>query len=170
MTISTHKGLFRYNLLPFGIAAASTIFQRTMEGILQGIPRIWVYIDDTLIADSLIKRRSHGNFGESPISSAAGCGKIKEGKMQIHNAQCDSTSQGRESDQHKAILNAPAPCDVTQLKSFIGLVYYYSKFLPCLADIWHHCTSYWLNVSHGTGERNRLRHFRKQSLMFYWCT
>ena len=34
VTISTHKGLFRYNLmLPFGVAAAPAIFQRTMEGI-----------------------------------------------------------------------------------------------------------------------------------------
>ena len=37
-------------------------------------------------------------------------------------------------EKQQAILSAPAPCDVTQLKSFIGLVNYYSKFLPCLAD------------------------------------
>ena len=55
-----------------------------MEGILQDIPHIQVYIDDILVADS----RAHGNFGESPISSAAGSGKIKEGKMQIHDVQC----------------------------------------------------------------------------------
>ena len=33
VNISTHKGLFRYNQLPFGVAAALAIFQRTMEGI-----------------------------------------------------------------------------------------------------------------------------------------
>ena len=35
VTINTHKGLFRYNRLPFGVASAPSIFQRIMENILQ---------------------------------------------------------------------------------------------------------------------------------------
>ena len=38
LTINTHKGLYRYNRLPYGVASAPGIFQRTMEGLLQGIP------------------------------------------------------------------------------------------------------------------------------------
>ena len=30
VTINTHKGLYQYNRLPFGIASALTIFQQTM--------------------------------------------------------------------------------------------------------------------------------------------
>ena len=37
--INTHKGLFRYNRLPFGIASATSIFN-TMENLLQGIPGV----------------------------------------------------------------------------------------------------------------------------------
>ena len=40
VTINTHKGLYRYNRLPFGVSAAPAIFQRTMENLLQGMPHV----------------------------------------------------------------------------------------------------------------------------------
>jgi hypothetical protein len=49
VTINTHKGLFKYTRLPFGIASAPSIFQRVMENLLQGIPRVCVYLDDILV-------------------------------------------------------------------------------------------------------------------------
>ena len=49
MTVNTHKGLYCYSLLPFGIASTPSIFQRTMENILQGLPGITVYIGDILV-------------------------------------------------------------------------------------------------------------------------
>lgn len=49
LTISTHKGLFRYNRLPYGVCLAPGIFQRTMEGLLQGIPSTGVLLDNMLI-------------------------------------------------------------------------------------------------------------------------
>ena len=37
-TINTHRGLYQYNRLPFGISSAPAIFQRTIENILQNLP------------------------------------------------------------------------------------------------------------------------------------
>ena len=34
----------------------------------------------------------------------------------------------------RAILNAPSPTNVTQLKSFLGIINYYRKFLPDLSS------------------------------------
>jgi len=46
VTINTHKGLFCYTRLPYGISFAPGIFQRIMENILKGIPKVIVYLDD----------------------------------------------------------------------------------------------------------------------------
>ena len=48
-TINKHKGLFRYNRLPFGVASAPAIFQRTMDSLLQDLPHVCVYLDDIVI-------------------------------------------------------------------------------------------------------------------------
>ena len=49
VTVNTHKGLFQYKRLLFGVASAPGIFQRTMENVLQDIPQVRVYLDDVLI-------------------------------------------------------------------------------------------------------------------------
>ena len=49
VVINTHKGLFQYNRLPFGVSSAPGIFQRVMESLLGNIPGVVVYIDDILI-------------------------------------------------------------------------------------------------------------------------
>ena len=40
-TINTHKGLYQYNRLPFGISSVPAIFQQTMETILRDIPQVF---------------------------------------------------------------------------------------------------------------------------------
>ena len=40
VTINTHRGLFEYTRMPFGVASAPALFQRVMDSILQGIPSV----------------------------------------------------------------------------------------------------------------------------------
>ena len=51
LTISTHKGLYQYARLPFGVASASAIFLHVMERILDGIPGVCCYLDDILVTE-----------------------------------------------------------------------------------------------------------------------
>ena len=50
LTINTHKGLYRYNRLPYGASSAHDIFHRTMKVLLQGMPSTGVLLDNILIA------------------------------------------------------------------------------------------------------------------------
>ena len=48
-TISTHKGLYQYIWLPYGITFAPAIFQMIIDKILQGLNKASCYLDDILV-------------------------------------------------------------------------------------------------------------------------
>lgn len=49
LVITTHKGLFKYKRLPYGIASAPALWQRAIEQVLQTIPSTQVIIDDIIV-------------------------------------------------------------------------------------------------------------------------
>ncbi|XP_049267196.1 uncharacterized protein K02A2.6-like [Rhipicephalus sanguineus] len=48
---NTHKGLYCFNRLAFGVSSAPAIFQRQMEAVLSGISRMQVYLDDIIVSE-----------------------------------------------------------------------------------------------------------------------
>lgn len=49
LTINTHRGLFAYNRLVFGLSSSPLIFQRIMDNLLKGLPGCICYLDDILV-------------------------------------------------------------------------------------------------------------------------
>ena len=140
LVINTHKGLFQYNRLPFGIASAPGIFQRTMENLLRGIPRVAVYIDDILISGET--EEAHLQTLDQVLERLEKAGlKLKEGKCSFLSSSV--VYLGHKIDEHglhptqvkvEAVLAAPEPKNVTALKSYLGLLNYYGRFMPNLSS------------------------------------
>ena len=56
VTINTHQGLYRCTRLPFGVASAPAIFQRTMDQVLHGLPGVMCYLDDIIITGATVQK------------------------------------------------------------------------------------------------------------------
>ena len=139
VTINTPKGLFRYNRLPFGVSAAPSIFQRTMENLLQGIPHTSVYLDDILVTGST--EEEHLRNLDQVLTRLEDAGmRLKRSKCEFMLSEVEYlghriSSRGLQPTEEKvrAVARAPAPENKTQLQSFLGLINYYAKFLPNLS-------------------------------------
>nr|CAI5817405.1 unnamed protein product [Callosobruchus analis] len=139
-TINTHMGLFRYNTLTYGISSAPGIFQSVMETILSGMSNVKCYLDDILI---------HGSsLSECHLNVKAVMQRLKNYNVKINERKCVFYQNSIEFLGHKidefgihptnykieCIEKAPTPENLTQLKSYLGLLNYYGKFIPMLSS------------------------------------
>ena len=141
VTVNTHKGLFTYNVLPFGVSSSPAIFQRTMEGVLQGIPNVAAFLDDILLTGR--------NDQEHLQTLAEVLNRLEKAGLRLKRNKCmfmskeviflghkvDATGLHPVLDKVTAIQEAPAPTTVTELKAYLGLLNYYHKFLPNLSTV-----------------------------------
>lgn len=49
LVANTHKGLYKYHRLAYGVSTAPAIFQKTMDQVLHGIPNVVCFVDDILV-------------------------------------------------------------------------------------------------------------------------
>ena len=138
-TINTSKGLFKYNRLPFGIASAPSLFQRTMENLLHDIPKVSVYLDDILVSGKDSAEHLYNlHLVLQRLESAGLTPKKSKCTFEVSSVEylghiIDANGLHPSEAKVRAIRDAPSPTNITELKSFPGLLNYYHKFLPNLA-------------------------------------
>ena len=137
-TINTLKGLFQYKRLPFGIASAPSLFQRIMENLLSDIPQVSVYLDDILVTGK--DHLYHLHLVLQHLESAGLTLKKSKCTFVVSSVEylghtIDAQGLHPSDSKVRAIHDAPSPTNITELKSSLGLLNYYHKFLPNLATI-----------------------------------
>lgn len=139
---NSHRGLFEYNVLPFGIKNSPGEFQRVMDTILSELygKGVLCYIDDIVI---------YSNEFESFVSLIDEVfSKLWDGGVYIEPKKCEFGSkeiallghllctQGIKPNPKKveAIRAAKAPGNRKELMSFLGLIGFVRRFIPHYSD------------------------------------
>ncbi|EGT56984.1 hypothetical protein CAEBREN_22921 [Caenorhabditis brenneri] len=141
VVINTHKGLFKYKRMAFGLKTAPAIFQKIVDKMIAGIPGVAAYLDDVIVSaesheehektlTKLFQRLQEYGFRVSPD-------KCSFAKNEIRFLGFIVDKHGRRPDPSKteAIRNMKAPTDQKQLASFLGGICFYSRFIPELSTL-----------------------------------
>ena len=140
---STKEGHWAYKRMPFGLKTAPATFQKMMKNVLRSLTgtSCFVFLDDIVIyANSLIDhdRKLRDVFR-----------RLRKYNLKLQPDKCEflrkevtllghKISERRfEPDARKVefVKNFPTPKTVKQLKSFLGLVGCYRKFIPQFSKI-----------------------------------
>ena len=142
--VITPFGLFVFPRTPFGLKNAGQDFQRLMDEILGDIPRIFVYIDDILVASENLQQ--HLEDLELVFKALSANGLVVQRSkcvlgqtsLEFLGYKVDSTGIAPLPDRVEAIRKTSPPSSIKELQRFLGMVGYYRRFIPNAASHLYH--------------------------------
>ena len=139
----THRGLYQFKRLPFGCRNGPAVFQRIMQTILA--PYLWiyalVYIDDIVIysktfedhlthLDSVFKAIGKSRITVSPSKCHLGYQSLK-----LLGQKVSRLGLSTHKEKVDAIVDLDTPKNVHELQVFLGMMVYFSSYIPFFAWI-----------------------------------
>ena len=137
----THSGLWQWKVMPFGMVNSGATFSKMMKKLLAGIPDAYHYMDDVIIGSEtweqhlatlrmIFNRLRQHNLTAKPEKCQFGYSKLEflghvvgQGILQTDPLKVEK------------VLNIKKPVCKKTLRSFLGMIGYYSKFIPSYATI-----------------------------------
>jgi len=139
----THRGLFQFRHMPFGLRNGPATFQRVMQNILA--PYLWlfclVYIDDIVVySKSYEEHINHLDrvleaIEKSGITLSPSKCHLFYGSILLLGHKVSRLGLSTHQEKVKAIVELECPKKLSQLQAFLGMVVYFSAFIPYYANI-----------------------------------
>ena len=142
-TFTTHVGLYRYKRLMFGINAAAEIFQNAIWELIKDLPGCRNISDDILVYGQDTQEH-HENLARILQRLEEKGARLNWDKCHFSQTEVEFyghifSKDGIRADPKKikAIANIPAPTNVTELRSLLGMAQYVVKFRNTLKAVSH---------------------------------
>ncbi|XP_062702030.1 uncharacterized protein K02A2.6-like [Aedes albopictus] len=141
LTINTHKGLYQFNRLSPGVKTAPGEFQQIVDSMVADLEDVSVYLDDIILASNSLEEhlqqleRLLARIEEYGFHLKIGKSNFFMQQIQYLGLIVDDQGIRPDPEKIKAIVNMPAPHDVPSLRSFLGAVNYYGKFVRAIHDL-----------------------------------
>lgn len=141
---STSLGLFHFKVMPFGLCNSPSALSRLLEDVLRGLQweECLLYMDDIIVPGSI--------FAEALQRLKNIFERLRDANLKLKPSKCNLfqksvkflghvvSEEGVQTDPDKteAIKNWPIPTTPKDVRSFLGLCSYYSRFVHGFAK---HC-------------------------------
>ncbi len=136
-TLVTKSGLFEWIVMPFGLKNATSTFARTMTEVFKDLGNSFlkIFVDDLNVQSE--EWQDHLQHLEVVLS------RLREVNLKLNPSKCCFAArsviflghvvsmEGTRPDPSKidAVQGFPAPTTVVNVRSFLGLIGYYRKFI-----------------------------------------
>ena len=133
-----HLGLWQFRRMPFGLRNGPSIFQRLMQGILA--PYLWlftlVYIDDIVVfSKSWEEHLDHldlvlGAIAKAGVTLSPPKCFVGYSSIMLLGQKVSRLGLSMHQEKVQAILDLERPRTVADLQKFLGMVVYFSQYIP----------------------------------------
>ena len=135
-TFATHKGLFRYKRLMFGVSCAPEMYQRVIQQVLERCDGVRNIHDDIIVHGQATQ--DHDKRLEQAMERIQNSGlTLKKEKCKFHMSQLEfmghllsARRMGPTQTKVEAVTEARQPESAAEVRSFLGLVNFCARFIP----------------------------------------
>ena len=134
-TFATHRGVYRYKRLLFGVSSASELYQHEVSTVLAGIEGVQNISDDVIVhgpTQKIHDQRLHAvlkRLRDRGLTLNQKC-QFNMSKLVFMGIMLSEKGIGPTEERVRALVEAKEPENQSEVRSFLGLANYSARFIP----------------------------------------